>query len=572
MPKSRKVFVLGVDGATFDLILPWCRQGYLPQINRLLNDSAYGILASTAEPNSAQAWSSFMTGLNPGNHGLYYFLRHKENSYEFEFTNSLSRDGKTLWKVAEENGKRCITMNVPMTYPPEKGEGIFISGMDAPGTRVEFTYPASIYAELRREVGEYIIESDSSKLFRRGDYVKAVQDLEKTVDNRHKAMKYLMTRYPWDLFTVVFTATDRVQHHFWRFMDKAHLLYDEKESEELKNAILTIYRKMDAIIGDIRDTIDEYTALVIMSDHGAGASSNRTVYINNWLHELGLLHYKDEDRSHPVRLYYFKMKADLLWRFHYILKKTVARGAKDFFRRYFPGISNKLRTFGEASNIDWLRTKAYSTETTPSIRINVKGKYPLGAVEPGQDYEELRDYIIGELRNLRDPQHQDNVVETIYRREEIYHGKYVDEAPDIIFRWKNNGYIHRFSKSAPGKGAVQILSAEDLVFAESVSRPSGVHTPDGIMIIQGNGVKTNTQIKKYEIMDIAPTILYLLDVRIPRNMDGGIIWEAFEEDYIKENKPRYTEKHEESRPKGGASYSEDEESTIAERLRGLGYI
>ncbi|GAG67317.1 unnamed protein product [marine sediment metagenome] len=175
MAKDRKVFAFGIDGATFDLISPWCRQGKLPNMSKLLGEAASGILQSTPEPNSAQAWSSFMTGLNPGNHGVYYFLQRKESSYDFEFTNAASRDGKTLWKIASELGKKCIVINVPLTYPPEEINGIMISGMDAPGTNSEFTYPQGIYDELVQEIGEYVIESDASKFFRNGDYRKPLE-------------------------------------------------------------------------------------------------------------------------------------------------------------------------------------------------------------------------------------------------------------------------------------------------------------------------------------------------------------------------------------------------------------
>ena len=572
MVKKRKVFVLGVDGATFDLILPWCRQGYLPHISKLLEDSSFGILKSTPEPNSAQAWSSFMTGLSPGNHGLYYFLRRKENSYDFEFANSLARDGKTIWKIAEENGKRCIVVNVPITFPPEKIDGLLISGMDAPGTTTVFTCPSGLYSELKREIGEYIIESDASMLFRSGKYKKSLHDLEITIDNRYKVIKYLMNKYPWELFTVVLTETDRVQHHFWRFMDRNHLLYKEKESEELKNAILKIYQKIDFIIGKIQKNIGRDTAFIIMSDHGAGPSSNRTVYINNWLHKIGLLHYKDEGKSNLMKLHYFRLKSDLMWQLHSVLKRTIPRGIKDFFRRYFPGMANTIRTFGHSAIVDWSKTKAYSTETTPNIRINTKGKYPSGIIEPGQEYEELRDHIIEKLRDLRDPENNNNVVGEIYKREEIYHGKYLDMAPDIIFRWNNNDYVQRFSKSAPDNETIQILSPKDLEFAERVSRPSGVHTPDGIVIMQGEDIKKNSQIKKAEITDLAPTILYLLGIPIPQYMDGRIISEAFNEVYLKNNQPIYLEAGREDDSKKETLYSDDEKAKIGERLRGLGYI
>jgi predicted AlkP superfamily phosphohydrolase/phosphomutase len=572
MAKDRKVFAFGIDGATFDLISPWCRQGKLPNMSKLLGEAASGILQSTPEPNSAQAWSSFMTGLNPGNHGVYYFLQRKESSYDFEFTNATSRDGKTLWKIAGELGKKCVVINVPLTYPPEEINGIMISGMDAPGTNSGFTYPQNIYDELVQEIGEYVIESDASKFFRNGDYRKTLGALEKTIDNRHKATRHLMEKYPWDLFVVVFTATDRAQHHFWRFMDETHPLYDRNEDEALKSAILSVYQKIDAVVGDIRGRLDDETTFFVMSDHGAGPSSNRTVYINKWLNNIGMLHYKSQEASNLVKRLYFQARSAWLWRVHVVLKRLLPRALKDFFRQHSPTLSNKIRTFGQSLAIDWFTTKAYSTETTPTVRLNVKGKHPCGIVEPGQEYEDVRDFIVAQLRDLKDPYTDEGVVGEIYKREEIYHGSYLEEAPDIVFRWRNGGYTHRFSQSSSGNDPIQILSAKELEFAESVSRPSGVHTPEGVVIVQGKNIKKGWKAKEANIEDLSPTILYTLGLPVPKNMDGHIMFEVFEEEFVKENPPAFVDQSKDGDSEGEVAYCDEDEVTIAERLRGLGYI
>jgi predicted AlkP superfamily phosphohydrolase/phosphomutase len=526
-----------------------------------MEHAAIGTLESTPVPNSAQAWSSFMTGLNPGKHGLYYFLKREKDSYKLELTNAMGRDGKTFWKIAGESGKKCIIVNVPMTYPPERVNGILISGMDAPGVKSGFTYPRGIYEELAREVGEYVIESDASKLFRNGNYLGALEALEQMVDKRYRAVRYLMDKYPWDLFVVVFTATDRVQHDFWRFMDET----------DLKNGILRIYQKMDAVIGDLRKRLDEDTTLVVMSDHGAGPNGNKTLYINKWLHSLGLLHYKSDNIGNPIKRFGHKIRSAWLWRLYLILKEILPRGTKDLFRRHTPGMYGKVRTFGHSSAIDWSKTMAYSTETAPNIWLNVKGEYPSGIVEPGEEYENIRNFIISQLEELRDPDDDKKIVGEIYRREEVYHGKHLEEAPDIIFQL--NGYTHRFSQSAPGAKPIQRLSAKDLEFAESVSgRASGAHAPNGIIFMEGRNIKKAWQIKEAGIADLTPTISYVLGIPIPLYMDGRVIAEAFDDVFLRDNRPIYANDGEDVASEEEFSYSDEEKATIEERLRGLGYM
>lgn len=569
---ANKVFVLGLDGATFDLINPWCDSGYLPNIKGLLRESAYGILMSTPDPNSAQAWSSFITGVNPGKHGLYYFVKRKKDSYDVELTNASIRKAKSMWRTASEYGKKCIVVNVPMTYPPEEINGILLSGIDAPGTISNYTFPPGLAGELKSEIGGYIIESNAISLIQKGKYLEALEELKRNTDNRYHAIKYLMKKYPWELFVVVFVATDRVQHHFWKFMNPSHPLFAQKD-DRLRNGIREIYQKMDEIVGMIRNNLDEETTLVIMSDHGAGPSTNKTVYINKWLRSIGLLRYRDEAQPNPLKALYVRAKSTLTWNIQLFLKKTLSQHMKDLLRKHFHELANKVKSYRYDLSIDWLRTKAYSWETGPHIWLNVQGREPQGTVKAGDEYEALRDFIIRELRKLRDPETGEEVVGSFNKREDIYHGKYLDEAPDILFEWKNHAYVHRFSRSNKKEAPIQILSFEDLEFAEFASRPSGIHRGNGILIMNGNGIQKGVSISGAKIEDLTPTILYLLGIDIPKDFDGKILQKAIDQKYWNDFPPCYTEStvgEEKGEPKGVYSGSDTQE--IKERLRGLGYI
>ena len=118
---KNRVFVLGLDSATWDLIIPWIEEGLMPNFSRLTRNGVWGTLESTLHPLSPPAWTSFITGKNPGKHGIYDLVVHKRDSCERLYTNGRMRRGDSFWKLLSECGKKVVVLNVPMTYPPEKG-------------------------------------------------------------------------------------------------------------------------------------------------------------------------------------------------------------------------------------------------------------------------------------------------------------------------------------------------------------------------------------------------------------------------------------------------------------------
>src|SRR5512135_727140 len=190
-----KVFCIGLDGATFDLIRPWAESGQLPTFKKIMDGGAWSELRSTVPPVTASAWSSFMTGKNPGAHGLFDFMQRRRDSYDLAPVSVLDRDGKAVWDLIGEAGKKVIVMNVPVTWPPQPVNGLLITGMLTPRGAENYTYPRELADELRSHIGEYIVYSDEVYSKGRGDIF--MQALKYSAEQRTRAAEYLMQKYPW---------------------------------------------------------------------------------------------------------------------------------------------------------------------------------------------------------------------------------------------------------------------------------------------------------------------------------------------------------------------------------------
>ena len=563
--KKNKVLVIGLDGATFDLIDPWVEQGKLPVLAKCLKEGTRSELLSTPLSNSAQAWSSFITGKNPGKHGIYDFFETLSDSYGVHFLNASFRKGKSLWRLASDAGKKVGVMNVPITYPPETINGFLIPGLDSPGIDGNFAYPKGLMDEVNQHVGEYILEAGIWGYIRRGKPDIALEKLLEMVKTRTATAKYLMQRKAWDLFVVVYTATDKVQHHFWKYMDPTRPEF--RTSSPYADAILDVYREIDDSVGQLMAVAGD-ASVIIMSDHGAGPSSRRTMYINRWLHKEGFLHFKD---SSGVTGGFSRLKHELLERTDNQVKKLLPRKGKEIILRLLPRLRDRVDSVLFLPGIDWSRTVAYSRENHPAIFINTKGREAEGIVEPGRNCERIRNEIIEKLQNLRCTDTGQPIAGQIFKREDVYHGPETFRGPDIIFQWNRFLYVHRPSGSGLNKNFLETLDDQTLHKSENSIRPSGIHRDHGIFIAFASHFKKNHAINEgAKIYDIAPTILYLLGLPIAGDMDGRVLEGAIDDQYLKDVpiETRNSKSKEES-PKG---FGLDETRAIQERLKGLGYI
>jgi len=547
-----KILVIGLDGATWDLIKPWAEQGHLPTLASLMREGAWGTLRSTIPPLSAPAWASFLTGKHPNKHGLWAFTMWGE-SYQRVLANGSHVRARTIGEILSEHGKRTIQVNVPMTYPPRSINGIWVSGMDTPGVDHPFTYPPEVAPELIRRFA-YEIEPDLSYVV--GGEEEFIAEVKSVESRRAEAGLYLLRHRPWDLFIIVFRGIDFLSHHFWRFVDSTHPAHDAHLAEKFGDVLLEHYKMMDEVVGRFITHLPEDVTLIIMSDHGFGPH-HRWVYLDHLFLKMGLIRLK---RDFPRRIkkalfdrgITVTRSVDWLRRLSLlgILRKTVPLS----IRRE---MGSKLNPLKEV-NIDWRRTAVYPVVGQGLVRLNVRGRDPEGCVEPGAEYERILERIIKEISQLRDPTTGRYVVRGVRRREEICPSDGIYEFPDLWIEWER-GYL---AKSEEG--------FTNELFSGWCCDLSGSHQINGIVLFYGRHVRGGTILRQAHIMDLAPTILHLLRLPIPGDMDGKVLLEALSEE-VRERPVVYEQKPAPP-PQQGHEFSPEEETMIERRLKDLGYL
>ena len=526
--KSRRVMVIGLDGATFNLIKPWVKEGKLPTFKKLMQKGVYGNLKSTIPWATIPAWPSFATGCNPGKHGFYDFFKEKKDSYDLtvELQPSKAIKQPTLWEILSRFKRKVAVINVPSTYPPTKINGYMVTGMFTP-PKAKFTYPPEFEGEIRKKIGRYNVffSSLSSK-----NPESLLEDLMDTLDQRVRLVKYLWDEKSPDFLMMVDNGTDRAEHELWKFIDPTNPLYNQKDVEKYGNPLLEYYQYVDQKLQEILNLLDEETILIIMSDHGQG-SLRKFVNLNLFLIEEGFMVIKNKMFS-KLKFFLFNHGLTPSNLYKFLKKAGIERLATD---RVSPAkrLSILNRFFFSTSDIEWSKTKAFASGVTGAITINVKGRQPMGIVNPSE-YENVREEIIDKLSELKDPETGDYVVRRVYKREEIYDGPYLNQAPDIVAT-PNDHYeffgMHGFSFN----------KVIDYTFANS-----GEHTLNGIFIAVGEGIKKGVEIEGANIIDLAPTILHIMDLPIPTHMDGKVLKEIFEEDGdLGKKKERYLAREDE---------------------------
>jgi predicted AlkP superfamily phosphohydrolase/phosphomutase len=522
------------------------------------------------------AWSSFMTGKNPAKHGIYDFTRQRPGTYELEFVNGGQRKAPSFWKLLSDTGRKVISISLPCTYPPEKVNGIMLSGFDAAGLGGSSSkldargmHPPEMFEELEHAVGGHPIGSFPVSEINQGKPEAAVQKIIDCIGRKAATAKYLLRKYDWDCAMILFGESDGAGHHFWKYCDP-HSPQFAYEPPSMRDSILRVYQALDRQLGELKQLMPPDTTLLMMSDHGFGGVSTTALYPNCWLREQGLLKFRGGfSRWLSRRLDAAKLRAVAM------LPNTVQKFLSRFARKQLGGIEAKVR-YGI---IDWSETKAYFEENPyyPSLRINLKGRQPLGVVEPGAEYEQLRTELIEQLEDWRHPETGARIVERAYRREEVYDGPYLDEAPDIVVHWNTHeDYTYAFKVSSKSR-RLDWLEEIDLARPENLAfftGKSGSHRDNGIFLAEGPSVRAGKRLKGANIADVAPTILHLLGAPVPQDMDGRALVEMLEGGAAAAevaigaavgNAPSLNDRYQ-------ASYTAEDKVVISERLRALGYI
>jgi len=548
---DRKVLVIGLDGGTWSIFDRFIEAGVMPNLCRLCKKGYRSNLISTIPAITPTAWTSFATGMNPGKHGIYSFMvpHAAPGSYVSPPARRDMVGQPSLWCRLSNVEIGSTVLCVPMTYPAETIKGSLVTGMLTPALNDQCTYPVSLKQELTENncmprfslntaQGQTGTEGERMQKALQNDAEEFFKDVNEITDGLHKTVQHMIKK-TWQFFMVVFIGTDRIQHTLY---DKV-ISIGPRGDGLLAQRIRDYYSKVDNIIGEIVKEAGEETTCFFMSDHGFGPCAGR-FYLGRWLIESG----------------YATLQSR--WLYDFAKKAIEITGTKRFVARSMP---NKVFTQLASSSypLDWKKTVAFSA-FGDGIRVNLKGREKQGIVEPGLEYEHMRNKLREDLLKLTYPANGDRVFSKVWFREEIYHGEFLEWAPDLIVE---PNYQKSYAFMRGNVGSPKLM--------ESLEHYTGNHRPEGIFLAYGPGIKPNKEGNTAQIVDLAPTILWQLGLPVPAEMDGSPIKEAFIGEPAKRTFEVTTDKKstkvEDSDTRPGR-YSEDEEKKLRQRLKNLGYI
>ncbi len=540
-----RVLVIGVDGATLDLIRPWAQAGDLPNLGRLMTEGAYGLLESTLPPVTSPAWPTFATGKNPGKHGVFDFIRPMGG--RFDLVNASSLRAATLWEILSAAGRNVGIMNVPITYPPKPVNGFVIGGMLSP-TGGAFTYPADLLHRYENRLKPYRIAPGVQ--YKEGNEEPFIADLLDLVDRRGAYAMQLMDDYPYEFLMVHFQATDVLQHALWKLVDPSHPRYDPEAARRFTPAFKSVFQRIDDTLGQMIDRLDEATVFV-MSDHGFG-SLHYTVNVNLFLLDQGLLQLK--------RGAWTKLKTDLFRAgltpasFWHLIERV---GLQNYVWQVSKSTRNKIVSkFLSFDDVDWSRTVAYSIGHVGQVYINLKGREPDGIVEPGEEYELTRERVMTAFQDLKHPRSGEPLVDEIIPGDQVVHGPYASRGADLHLVLDGYRAI-----------AFPLFAADRHIVTSQIRGDSGCHRRHGLLIAWGEGIRSEEVVTGARIMDLAPTILHLMGLPVPDDMDGQVL-----ESLVSVPDPVEYRRESPGEAGAGDDLSPEESAEVEERLRSLGYL
>ena len=471
-PRKRKVLVVGLDCAPPSVLFsagdenPLGLKDELQNLSRLIDEGIYGPLSSSIPCITVPAWTSMLSGKDPGVLGFYGFRNRADHSYErMNIATGNAIHEPRVWDILGEADRTSIVVGVPQTYPVKPLNGYLISSFLTPNTDRQYTFPN----ELRHEI-DHVLDGEAYDVdvhhFRTTDKDFLLKQIQSMTEKRFRVMKHLIQQRPWDFFMFVEIGLDRIHHGMWKYWDPAHAKYEPGNPYE--DAIPAYYRYLDRELGELLDMVDDDTVVMVVSDHGAQAMEGGFA-VNEWLRREGLLVLKEEPLYEGLVPF---EKVEIDW------EKTTAWGAGGYYGRIF---------------------------------MNVEGREPQGKI-PAEDYERVRDALKDRIEAI--PDHEGNPMGSIAFKPEDLYEEVRNVAPDLMvyfgnLRWRSVGSF----------GLPDIYTFENDIGPDDAN-----HAQDGVLVLWDPKADHGGRfVDNLQLMDVAPTVLDLMGVRVPPDLQGKVI-------------------------------------------------
>jgi predicted AlkP superfamily phosphohydrolase/phosphomutase len=514
--------IIALDGETIESIKRWDDDNDLPTLNHIIKNCSIGQSRSVMPPLSPCAWSSILTGKNPGKHGVYgYDVKRYGEYLSNTIVNSSMIKSEALWDIMEKYNKKSIIINFHPTYPPFKINGVMISGLTTPPGISDFVYPADAMKVLKKT---------GYKIFPKN--LKDKNEYIETIKKRGETARALMKEHDWDVFAVLFTCLESSYDIFW----------DEPD------IVSEIAKVTDREVEKLLNMADEDTTIFIISDHGVERQKN-TILLNNILMQAGLMKLKKGSKKSRV-LSRFGMTRERA------VKMADRLGLKDTLKKRISLRTQNAFSYSSKpvmSHVDWSKTKAFST-ASGKIYINLSGREPEGIVRP-EEKEEVMKEIAEKITNITDPKTGEKIRGEMIIGKDVYTGNEASAGPDMVF-W-------------PETYAPETWNLDH----SEIGPPIGLskHSLYGIFIGYNKKLIKTGKLEGTSILDVLPTALYSMGVPVHKDIDGKVL-DVFKEKIETEVKEGEANEIKRATPETRKTFTEEEENELKERLKGLGYM
>lgn len=533
---ANRIMVIGLDGATFYVLDPLLKAGYMPNLSELIKTGTRGVLYSTKPPITPAAWTTFMTGKGPGRHGVVDFERYNVHTGQLSFNSTFEIREKTIWDILSERQFKVGSIHLPMTYPPPPINGFVVSGFETPSVEAEFTHPPELKQQILEEMPAYSYTTNwKRKIFGGKQLLKEnLEYISRSFDQAVELTELCSRRHSWDVMMVLLKLVDNLQHKCWAYLDPRTADRWPEEAEMSRNCL----KRLDKALGElIRIAKERDATILVMSDHGHGSLDGKAqpnLLLNRW----GYLTFRPIHERVRTRL-------EHIW-----YRMTKKKGPR--FAQGSIGVERDLA-------IDWSQSQACVIHAGiyGFLYLNVKGRQPQGIVETEQ-FETLRSELQKKLLDARDDSTGEPIFTEVHKTEELY-GCQLDEIeglPDLLL------------VPAAGLAVVRKIRGRQSVRWERQAKLGGTHRIDGILVANGPHIHTGGQIEA-QIADIAPTLLAMVGVPVPIDMEGQALRNLFDVPLQVEFEPPQKRRSADS---DDDVFSEKEKELLTERLSDLGYL
>jgi len=555
----QKTLIIGIDGICWEYLNPLLQTNKLPNLSKIITKGSKGIARSTLPPISAVAWSSFMTGKDPVNHGILDWCTKNPKNNTFRPVYASDRRGKAFWRYLTENGYQVGVYNLPLTYPPEEGTRFFFSGFDSPANLNKRVRPQELFEPLLQKYGAGFLQIPDKNLPMQDSGQRQFINLYIEHINKQTLVALeLMEKYDLDVLVINFMILDHTSHRL-------------KDFSLVEEGIMAVDKNLGKFL-------ERYPGAnyILFSDHGS-IRINKILFIYNWLEQIGLIELNEEKRQeekiHAIIKELLKTKLKIGGNAEKIARnliiKTLRLLPEQKYNNAVKQLSQKvpyaLYDLNDIINLKNSKVQ-YVSIGCQGFYLNVRSpENPEGVIKSKQEYQEVLDYLSEELQKLRLPDSDRLIFDRLVKKQELPEGPYKYRAPDLIAHsaklpiyFTTLSFVHNDD------------SVKDSMFYDSeVLRYYGGHTDNGICVFAGKDFNRGLEVE-IDLKDVPAIILYLLKVPIPDDFDGKVNTSIFKQNFLNNNP--ILNQHAKVDELKESTISEEEEEMIKQRLVDLGYM